>query len=556
VIRLPVRTVAWALALVVTGVVAGGGLVLVTVAAVAPIEERTSSLAQRRLPAQAELHTTVVASAAGQAALLDAVATDDPVARAAGIDAAQQAGRLEDAAWQRYLPLSGSSPGERQLQRRYETASNEATRLGAAALVALTSATPAGYAEALSAERNASDRKAAILADLERRFYGTGLASDAQAAADAVAAARRDVALASGAALLALLLVGTVVVRRALRFERSDARRRRVDTTRARRADLETRLQRGLEMEFTEQGTYAVIHQAFDLVAAGRDVELLVADSRRGHFTRVVPTGGSGHGACQVGAPNECPAASSGQMRVFSDSRDLDTCPYLRDKPEAVWATCLPVSIAGRTNGVIHAEGSLEAPPDAALAAELELVARKSGERIGVLRVLARTEAEAQIDALTGLPNRRALQQRTRDLVASDVGFVVAFADLDHFKDLNDLHGHDTGDRALRLFARVLRDSVRPRDIPARYGGEEFLVILPDCSVVDARVVAERIRSQLAEVLTGGTVPAFTVSVGLAAAEPGEPLSEVINRADMVLHEAKLRGRDRVLDGFDVLPTT
>ena len=134
--------------------------------------------------------------------------------------------------------------------------------------------------------------------------------------------------------------------------------------------------------------------------------------------------------------------------------------------------------------------------------------------------------------------------------------FVVAYADLDHFKDLNDLHGHDTGDRALRLFARVLRDCVRPLDIPARYGGEEFVVLLPDCAIIDAQVVAERLRSRLSEVLAGGSVPPFTVSVGLAAAEAGEAMTEVIDRADAALLDAKRLGRNRVVASGQILDMT
>ena len=99
----------------------------------------------------------------------------------------------------------------------------------------------------------------------------------------------------------------------------------------------------------------------------------------------------------------------------------------------------------------------------------------------------------------------------------------------------------------------MLRDSVRPHDIPARYGGEEFVVVLPDCTIVDARVVAERIRARLADTLEGANVPPFTVSVGLAAAEPHEAVSEVIERADGALLKAKQLGRDRVLAAGQIL---
>jgi diguanylate cyclase (GGDEF)-like protein len=552
--RRPVRTVAWTFALVATGIGAVGAVVLVANASVAPIEDRATSLADRTLPADATLHAAASAGVASQRLFVAAIAASDPAARGSLVERAQRYGREGDAAWARYRRLAGTSAGERRLQRQYEDALQGSQKAGAIAF-GLTPADPS-FAATFGTEQELSARTQQILGELEHRFYHSVSRSNARAAVAGAIDARRNVLIAFGAALLVFLGVGLVILRRAVRFERVEAHRARAHAIDARQSDLETRLQRGLEMESTEEGTYAVIGQAFDVVAPDRAVELLVADSSRAHFHQVISAGEDGGAACQVGAPSECPAASSGQTRVFGDSRHLDTCPYLRDHPEPVWATCVPVSIAGRTNGVIHAEDSIEAPPDESLATELELVARKAGERIGVLRVLARTEAQAQVDPLTGLPNRRTLEQRTHDLLESDMVFVVAFADLDHFKDLNDLHGHDTGDRALRLFARVLRDSVRPRDIPARYGGEEFVVVLPDCSIVDARVVAERIRTQLAAALEGGSVPGFTVSVGLAAAEPGEAISEVIDRADAALLKAKQLGRDRVLAAGEILDTS
>ena len=550
----PIRIVAWTLVLVATGVATGAAVTLVASSSLAPIEDRASSLADRRLPVEAELQVMDRAEVTAQTGLLRGVAASESVARATGIDQAQRAGQEQDAAWERYLRLSGNSAGERSLQSQYEVAA-ATTRSAAAALIGSTPADPAAYAAALDVEQEASEHERSLLEEIGRRFYGSVTRSEARAVVAGATDARRDVLVAFGATLFVFLGVGVGMLRRVMLFQRVEARRARTHAIETRQAELETSLQRGLEMESAEEGTYAVISQALDVVAPDCAVELLVADSSRAHFRQVPAKADDGRVACQVGAPSECPAASSGQTRVFSDSRSIDTCPRLRDHPESVWATCVPVSIAGRTNGVLHAEGSTEVPPGESLATELELVARKAGERIGVLRVLARTEVQAQVDPLTGLPNRRTLEQRTHDLLESDLPFVVAFADLDHFKDLNDLHGHDTGDRALRLFARVLRDSVRPRDIPARYGGEEFVVVLPDCSIVDARVVAERIRTQLATKLEGGSVPGFTVSVGLAAAEPDEAISEVIDRADGALLKAKELGRDQVFAVGQILET-
>ena len=118
---------------------------------------------------------------------------------------------------------------------------------------------------------------------------------------------------------------------------------------------------------------------------------------------------------------------------------------------------------------------------------------------------------------LTGLFNRRSLEQKAIDVLSHSGDFVVAFADLDQFKMLNDEFGHEAGDRALRLFGRVMRDSVRPADFPSRYGGEEFVVLLPDCTLADARVVANRLIDRLAVAIAASTLPKFTVSIGLAA---------------------------------------
>ncbi len=112
---------------------------------------------------------------------------------------------------------------------------------------------------------------------------------------------------------------------------------------------------------------------------------------------------------------------------------------------------------------------------------------------------------------------------------------------------LNDTHGHESGDRALRLFARVLRDSVRPADIVARYGGEEFVVVLPDCDAEHATAVLERVRENLALTLTHAGVPAFTVSFGVATSDDGTTFDEIAARADEALLAAKASGRNRVL---------
>ena len=113
--------------------------------------------------------------------------------------------------------------------------------------------------------------------------------------------------------------------------------------------------------------------------------------------------------------------------------------------------------------------------------------------------------------------NRRSLENAVRDLRNDGVPYALAYGDLDHFKILNDTHGHEAGDQALRLFATVLGESLRPIDIAARYGGEEFVIVLPDCDTAEATSILERVRESLALTLSAGRVPAFTVTFGVAS---------------------------------------
>jgi diguanylate cyclase (GGDEF)-like protein len=196
---------------------------------------------------------------------------------------------------------------------------------------------------------------------------------------------------------------------------------------------------------------------------------------------------------------------------------------------------------------VVHATGPDNAPPSAGDLHYLELTSRRASERIAMLRAFEKSEAQARTDPLTGLWNRRSLENRINDFQREGTPYALAYGDLDHFKILNDTHGHEAGDQALRLFARVLRDTIRPDDITARYGGEEFVVVLPNCSVETASKVLERLRERLALALTTGRVPAFTVSFGLASSVDADTFDEVVACADRALLDAKTNGRNRTV---------
>lgn len=155
----------------------------------------------------------------------------------------------------------------------------------------------------------------------------------------------------------------------------------------------------------------------------------------------------------------------------------------------------------------------------------------------------------ARLDPLTGLLNRAALRQLRGDpaaLARLDAGpYCLVVLDIDHFKQINDAHGHLEGDRALHAVGQVVETSVRSDDVAVRFGGEEFLLILPDTSVDAAVDVAERIRAAVANLELGFPL---TVSAGVAAGNPALSVPEaVFEAADRALYQAKEAGRDRVV---------
>ena len=164
-----------------------------------------------------------------------------------------------------------------------------------------------------------------------------------------------------------------------------------------------------------------------------------------------------------------------------------------------------------------------------------------------MLRAMAQSQLQADTDPLTGLLNRRAMENEVRQLQTEGTPFALAMADLDHFKQLNDTYGHDTGDRALRLFARVMSNTVRDSDIVSRHGGEEFVLVLPGADVSSAAPVLHRLRASLSESIGAAQVPAFTVSIGLVDSTWGGDLRSLLRSADRALGEAKQQGRDRVI---------
>jgi diguanylate cyclase len=125
----------------------------------------------------------------------------------------------------------------------------------------------------------------------------------------------------------------------------------------------------------------------------------------------------------------------------------------------------------------------------------------------------------------------------------------VAFADLDHFKPINDQFGHLAGDKVLECMGPVLKSQLRPYDTAARYGGDEFVLLLPGSSMEAAIDIAERIRMDVSTLSAPGCPRRITISLGVVQWTTGEAGLELIDRADAALRSAKAEGGNRVSTG-------
>ena len=161
------------------------------------------------------------------------------------------------------------------------------------------------------------------------------------------------------------------------------------------------------------------------------------------------------------------------------------------------------------------------------------------------LRLIARLETLTRHDPLTGLVNRRGLRAQWPQ--RWPLSLVVV--DVDHFKRINDTHGHAAGDGALQHLARVLLRSGRSGDVVARVGGEEFVFVLPGSTVQEALIAAERVRKSVEEqtLRWGDLSLQFTISLGVAEQTHGESIDALMARADQALYRAKRNGRNQVV---------
>jgi diguanylate cyclase len=225
--------------------------------------------------------------------------------------------------------------------------------------------------------------------------------------------------------------------------------------------------------------------------------------------------------------------------------RSLDDCgDRLRTTPDLHELRGLVAALAVETRRMLESNARLTEDLEGSRRELLELSSK-----------LANLRGEALLDPLTGLLNRRGLSKAIDEAIAAResglAGWSLLIIDIDHFKRVNDTHGHILGDKVLQAVARVLRSSIKGQDIAVRLGGEEFAVLLPDTAESGAVVLAERIRQSVARgrirrVDQAEPLGDVTVSIGVACHDGSEPSEQWLARADKALYASKQNGRNRV----------
>jgi diguanylate cyclase (GGDEF)-like protein len=337
---------------------------------------------------------------------------------------------------------------------------------------------------------------------------------------------------------LALVYVGTLLLRRAARRERVRiaAQRELRELLQVSESENESRLLLVRHIERTVPGSAAAVF------------------NRNNSDDRLEPVIGEGYEQTPLRGvelaqlkPRSCMAVRLSRSYEQRSGEDALVRCEVCGKIEGDLA-CEPLLVGGQVIG------SVLVARDKAIGERARNQVRESVVQAAPIlanqRNLALAELRAASDALTGLPNRRAADEALKRMTAHAGRRVSPLAavllDLDHFKQINDIHGHDQGDKALAVVGQILSSTLRASDFAARYGGEEFLILLPDTDRATAREVAEKMRAAIAGAEIS-TVGSLTASFGVAALpEDAGEYEQLIRRADRALYAAKAGGRNRV----------
>lgn len=248
-------------------------------------------------------------------------------------------------------------------------------------------------------------------------------------------------------------------------------------------------------------------------------------------------------------SPSDCWAIKRGKPHLNLSEANALCC----DHHQSGLATMeIPMMARGEVYGLLLIERDSDSAPDLlrTMASVASALADAMSLAISNLTLRERLRTQALRDALTGLYNRRymedALERCADQASRADSPLSIVMIDLDHFKKLNDEHGHAMGDAVLAETAAAILAAIRPCDIACRYGGEEMAVILPDCSLEDAAARAELLRSRIERLSDRHGIP-ISASFGVSTISETSNVATAMSDADQALYQAKQGGRNRVI---------
>ena len=357
---------------------------------------------------------------------------------------------------------------------------------------------------------------------------------------------------------LTLLLIGLSAVplpRRGRRGRRLASRRERerrtLDTARKSYVSTQSEFAETLQLLGDEQEAHQLVKRHLERALPAATATILSRNNSANRLEATTEPPSETEVAERLAEgiePRACLATRLGQLQERApDEVPLLPCDLCGAEPGAT--TCAPLLVSGEVIGAVLVQH--EEPLDDRDRHRVTESVSHASPVIGNLRNLALAETRAATDALTGLPNRRALQDTVRRMVAqagrSLEPLAVLALDLDHFKKINDQFGHEKGDDVLAAVGPLLADGIRESDFAARAGGEEFSILLPGTDEQGAREVAEKLRNAIARLEVPGVERQVTGSFGIAV-YPTQAVDAptLLRKADRALYLAKEHGRNRV----------
>jgi diguanylate cyclase (GGDEF)-like protein len=307
-----------------------------------------------------------------------------------------------------------------------------------------------------------------------------------------------------------------------------------------------------LQVAADEHEAHEILQRHLERALPSSEVVVLNRNNSADRLEAMTPVAPDSPLACGLegACPRSCLAVRFGRVHRTGGTRPepLMGCEVCGGLDGA--ATCNPLLVGGEVIGSVLVSSAEEL--GSADEAQLKDSVVQAAPVLGNLRNLALAEFRASTDSLTGLPNRRAIQDTVKRMVAQAARSLqplsVAMLDLDHFKQVNDTYGHGRGDDVLAALGAVLRDTLRQSDFSGRFGGEEFVVLLPDTSVQDALVALEKVRLAVTQITLPGVDRVISASFGVAAVpDHAGDADSVLRAADRALYSAKEQGRNRIV---------